>query len=295
MTPFTLDRDDLAFPPGLRDLSGLPWLRVRGALPPCRAIAIVGSRECSEEAERFAFDLAGKLVRAGLAVWSGGALGIDSAAHRGALAAGGATVVVLGGGIRRPFPPENEGLFDEVVDRGGAVVSRREDHAPANPGWFHARNAVIAAATEATIVIECGAKSGALSTAREARKLNRPLGCVPHAPWSAWGGGCLFALGKGARVVTCIADALRLLPLPPDVPEDRDVTSAIGPLFAMKAAVSVLTGLEQRVHAALDGVRHVDELCDLLGEPAKALVPVLVTLSLQGLVREETPGMYRRA
>ena len=110
--------------------------------------------------------------------WSGGALGIDAAAHRGALAAGAPTVVVIGSGVARPTPHEHESLFEQVIACGGALVSRLDDEAPARTPHYHARNAVLAAATRLTLVIECGLRSGALSTARHATTLGRPVAFV---------------------------------------------------------------------------------------------------------------------
>ncbi len=179
-----------------------PVLHLRGVLPRSAGIAVVGRREASEEARAFTRALVHELARAGLSIWSGGALGIDAAAHEAALEAGAPTVVVAGGGLARPYPPAHVPLFDRVLAHGGALLSHLPDLAPPTPPSFIARNRILAAVTGATLVVEAGLKSGARSTAAAARKLGRPLLVVPHPPWSEAGAGCAAELVRGARAIT---------------------------------------------------------------------------------------------
>ncbi|WP_438022373.1 DNA-processing protein DprA [Sorangium sp. So ce233] len=194
-----------------------PTLYLRGALPARPGIAIVGTRAASDEALRFTRELAAALGEAGYSIWSGGARGVDAAAHEGALEARAPTVVVCGGGHAHPYPREHAALFDRVVAAGGALLARVPDDTPPLPALFLQRNAVLAALTRATVVVEAGIESGARSAAAAARRLGRHLCVVPHAPWSPRGVGCALELVGGARPITRAADVIDVLggPAPP--------------------------------------------------------------------------------
>jgi DNA processing protein len=146
--------------------------------------------------------LAAELTEAGALVISGGALGIDSAAHRGALDAGGITVAVLAGGIDAPYPARNQPLFDEIVARGGALVTAEPPGTPPLRRLFVARNAVIAGLCDAVVVVEAEASSGSLHTARAAVRLGRLLCAAPGTP------GCEALLVQGAALVESAADLM---------------------------------------------------------------------------------------
>jgi len=152
-------------------------------------------------ARSIAADLAG----AGVLVVSGGAVGVDSAAHRGALDGGGATVAVLAGGLDNLYPGRNRPLFAEIVRRGGALVSMHPDGMAPHRGTFLARNRVIAGMADAVLVIDAQQASGSISTAAAARKLGRVVAAAPGSP----GGEMLLA--SGAALVESAADLLAAL------------------------------------------------------------------------------------
>jgi DNA processing protein len=166
---------------------------------PC--VAIVGARAASGIGMERAHLLARHFGARGVHIVSGGALGIDGAAHRGALADGGTTTVVLGSGVDVPYPKRHARLFQEVVARGGGLVSLLPDGSAPRPGTFPARNPLIAALADAVIVVEADIRSGSLSTAAAARKLGRIV--------AAWPGsrGCDRLLATGAGIVESVADA----------------------------------------------------------------------------------------
>lgn len=186
-------------------LEALGWnhtLRVRGVLAGAGpAVAIVGARAATTIGMKRAHAVAKHLAARGIHVVSGGALGIDGAAHRGALAGGGTTTVVLGSGLDVAYPDRHAPLFAEVLARGGALVSLLPDDAQPRRGTFLQRNPVIAALADAVLVIEADVRSGSLSTARAGRELGRVI--------AAWPGsrGCDRLLASGAGIIENELDA----------------------------------------------------------------------------------------
>ena len=304
-----------------------PSLYLRGALPTARGVAVVGTRRPTLEAVAFTQALVRDLAAEGLAIWSGGALGIDAVAHEAALLAGAPTVVVMGGGLDRPYPKEHVALFDRVVAAGGALLARVPDPSPPLPAGFLLRNALLAALCAVTVVIQAGFRSGARSTAAAARRLGRPLCVVPHTPWDEVGRGCALELALGARAITTAAEVLAAMdgappprPAPtPRRPRSRSARlpfgqenptiskgsprglpdSSEGPILSRPDAVSPplwLEGPEQAVFAALDGAaRHLDELCERCGQPPQVVTAALLMLTLQTVVVEGPAGFFRQA
>ncbi|HEY6556748.1 MAG TPA: DNA-processing protein DprA [Polyangiaceae bacterium] len=199
-------------PPRLLDLPSPPaTLFVRGELPRGASVSIVGTRHPSSAGRRYARTLARELAQEGVAVLSGGALGIDGAAHRGALDAGGITVVVAPSGWERPSPKEHRLLFRRAVQAGGAHVSLVPATAPAIPAHYFPRNAVLAALAHVVVVVEAPFRSGARNTARTARELGRPLFVCAAPPWHEAGHGCTLEVRLGARPLLSTRDILRHL------------------------------------------------------------------------------------
>lgn len=196
---------DAGYPQRVRVLGRAPVLHVRGQLREGRAAAIVGARAASQGAMDRAHALAKHLASRGIHIVSGGALGIDGAAHRGALAAGGATTVVLGCGVDVAYPSRHARMFEEIVERGGALVSMFPRGMQPRPGTFTRRNALIAALADAVIVVEADLQSGSLSTAAAARKQGRALAACPGSR------GCERLLATGAALVETPEDASELL------------------------------------------------------------------------------------
>jgi DNA processing protein len=173
-----------------------------------RSVAVVGSRAATSYGERVAFDLADGLAGAGICVVSGGAYGIDAAAHRGAVARDGRTLVVLAGGVDRAYPAGNARLLEAVVAAGGGLLSEVPPGSLPTKSRFLQRNRLIAAASRATVVVEAAWRSGAMSTAHHAARLLRPVGAVPGPVTSMASAGCHRLLRDGIAV--CVTDATEL-------------------------------------------------------------------------------------
>lgn len=186
-------------------LSAVGWdrtLHVRGTLTTTRpTVAIVGARAASVVAMERAHAVARHLAGRGIHVVSGGALGVDGAAHRGALAGGGTTTVVLGSGIDVLYPSRHARLFEQIVERGGALVSMFPVGTQPRGSTFPQRNKLIAALADAVLVIEADVHSGSLSTAHAAKELGRVI--------CAWPGsrGCERLLAQGAGILESGEDA----------------------------------------------------------------------------------------
>ena len=285
-----------ALPGRLADLEAPPErLFLRGELPRGPAVAIVGTRKPSEPYRRFAHRLAGELASAGIAVLSGGAEGIDTEAHRGALAAGGVTVVVAPAGFERPFPEQNAELFRRVVAAGGAYLSLPEPNSPATRGIFFARNACLVALAHLVVVVESPIRSGARNAAAHARRLGRPLFVVPAAPWHAKGRGCLAELRLGARVLLSVKDLLRAL-------RDQNLhavgptAQALGELRPQQESLNFTeTSPPETARAAVlkavrAGAGLGDEICVRTGLPAGRVSELVLTLRLEGVLVTDPSG-----
>jgi DNA processing protein len=225
------------YPERLREVyAPPPVLYVRGRLVPDeggRSVAVVGARAASAPGRALARTLSHDLAAAGATIVSGLARGIDTEAHRGALAAGGRTVAVLGSGLDRVYPPENEELA-AGVGRDGALVSEFALGTPPRPENFPRRNRVIAGWCRAVVVVEAGEKSGALSTARAALDEGRDVMAVPGHPTQPLAAGTNALLRDGATLVRSAADVAQEIGLVMPVTEGRariadDVLEAMRP------------------------------------------------------------------
>lgn len=302
--------EDREYPALLRQIPDPPpLLYVLGVIEPAGhdryPVAIVGSRSCTaygiEQAERFAGVLAGS----GLTVVSGGARGIDSAAHRGAMRAEGRTIAVLGCGLAHRYPPENGRLFDEIVAGRGALVSELPLDVAPQAENFPARNRIISGLSLGVVVIEAARGSGALITARQAAEdQGREVLAVPGRVDSPSSEGTHELLkAGGAALATSPGDVLSLLETPArhhfhGTHEARYADPAAGadaPLWADGAGdASVPVGaaaatagdpLMGRVLEALDRARSSDELAERLGVEPGALRAALTMLEIRGAVR----------
>lgn len=195
------------------------WWRGRSHLAAaCRTVSIVGSRSATQYGEYIAGEFAAGVAVAGFAVVSGGAYGIDAAAHRGALAVRGGTFAVLAGGVDVPYPRSNHALFERILDCGALVSEAPLGRAPLRH-HFLVRNRLIAAWGQATVVVEARVRSGALATASHAALLGRDVLAVPGSVTSAASAGCHQLIRDGAVLAASPLDVLELIDS--DLPRHR--------------------------------------------------------------------------
>lgn len=271
----TIGLFDPLYPARLRELASMPdTLRIRGRWPDLRrrAVAIVGTRGASPDGTAFARYLGGRLAALGVTVWSGGARGIDRAAHEGALDALGTTVLVTGAGIDFVYPPDAGDLFARVIV-DGAVISASPDDASPRAFSLLARNEVLAAMTDATVLVECPLKSGARSTSAAARRLGRPTFIAVQPPWSPFVPAVKEEQRLGAQTFSDVDTLVQALVPPPSLERP--------------------SGVATRVMAALKGgPLHPDSLCDALDLPPRTVAAALTELTLLGRVADAGAGRY---
>ena len=206
--------EDPSWPSKLNDLSASPiGLIVKGSIDVLHlpSLAIVGTRNPTNYGVRVAGDFASGFVDREWAIVSGGAYGIDAAAHRGALAAEGMTIAVLASGINVNYPAGHTNMFAEIADTG-ALISEVMPGVRAIPARFLTRNRLIAALSCATLVVEAAFRSGSIRTARDAAELLRPVMAVPGPISSPTSEGCHRLIGERvAEIVTSVADAVEFV------------------------------------------------------------------------------------
>ena len=276
---------DADYPPLLRDIHDPPAtlhvLGDAGALTRPQ-VAIVGSRRASAAGQRLARELAAELVAAGLAVCSGLARGIDGAAHRGALDAGGSTVAVMATGIDDVYPPRHQPLAAALQATGCLVTEFPRGTSPL-PHNFPRRNRIISGLSLGVVVVEAAPRSGSLITARCALEQGREVFALPWSPLHGAGRGCLQLLRDGAKMVETVQDVLdELGPLyrrhrECAVPADTPELDAAGWLLELFAAEAV----------------DVDSLVRACERPVAEVLSALSALELAGRV-ERVPGGYTR-
>jgi DNA processing protein len=278
------------YPPGLRELHNPPivlyvWGTVTNA--DWRAIGVVGSRKTSHYGTECAKKLSYQLAYSRLTVVSGLARGIDTAAHQGALAANGRTIAVIGSGLMDLYPPENAGLAEKIVT-SGAVISEFPMTFPPSPQTFPYRNRIVAGWGKGLLVVEAGAKSGALITAEQAVEAGRLVYAVPGPIDRPTSFGSNRLIQQGAKLIMSAGDILD--DLGSLFPEPRKSAPATGP-----AAPRALSPEENAILDALGSETLAPEqIAELSGLPLPKVAGSLLGMELKRLVRQLPGRQFRR-
>lgn len=275
------------WPVGLNDLGAHApiALWVRGSLTAMLAldhsIALVGARAATGYGEHVTMESSAGLVDRGYAIVSGAAYGIDGMAHRAALASRGTTVAFLAGGVDRFYPSGHDALLNRIVE-AGAVASEVPCGVPPTKWRFLQRNRLIAAASQATVVLEAGWRSGSLNTAGHAGSLGRPLGAVPGPVTSAASAGCHRLIREFSAV--CVTNADEMAELAP-----------LEPAALRQAQISEHHSDESRLADALSArsPRDATDIARRAGLSVGTVQSLLGTLELDGRVRENERGWLR--
>lgn len=291
--------NDAAYPQSLQNLSDKPLvLYVKGELPQANyALAIVGSRRCTEYGVRAADYFAKAMTREGIPIISGGAKGIDTAAHEACLQAGGVTVAVLGCGLDIAYPPENAKLFARIAERG-ALVSEYPPGVPPIAANFPARNRIIVGLSQAVLVAEAGKRSGAVITANIAADEGREVYCVPGNIFDGSSIGCHELIRTGAKLVD----------MPQDILDDkrswqqamnRRITQPsifdCAPQEPKPVPAPVTTELGAKLLALLQaGALSLEKLTEQSGAAFAAVSMELLDLQAAGLVAADQAQRYYR-
>jgi DNA processing protein len=245
-----------------------------GELPEGPTVAIVGTRSPSEAGAESARRLARELAERGVVIVSGGALGIDSEAHQGALEAGGKTIVFAPAWLHHAYPKENEELFARVLDAGGGYLCLAQEKAAARPAQFFRRNEALVAYSRLLVVGECGFKSGTQNSVKHARRLKKPIGVLPSRFGEEAGLGSNALLNEGADAVLSTDWLLRRLGLSRARPARKRPEDPVA-------------------RALFLGARTVDEICEATGLAAPLVQHRILLLTLEGRVAEDERGLLR--
>ena len=265
-----------------------PFLLLRGELreEDAFALAIVGARHATPYGLAIAERLASELAARGVTIVSGFARGIDTAAHRGAIAAGGRTIAVLGAGVDVVYPPENRKFVRNVLERG-ALVSQFPMGTPALPGHFPVRNRTIAGLTLGTLVVEAGERSGALITAGHAGEAGREVFAVPGPVTSEMSRGTNRLIQDGAKLVQGWEDIVAELP--------EAWRRCLKPAPVAAAPTPALEADEgQLLELVGNEPVHIDGLIGRSGVPSGKTAALLLALELKGRVRQLPGQRYMR-
>ena len=324
--PLALKHEEVKGPPLVLFVAGRLPDALASPLSELRSCAIVGTRRASRFALELASDIASALAHHGVLVVSGLALGVDGAAHEGALAGAGAaglaagsaadgqgaaaTVAVLGGGHRRLHPAQHHDLALRIVDQGGAVVSEWPPHASPAPHNFLRRNRIIAALARCTVIIEAGRRSGALNTASHAQEQGRDVMAVPGRPNDPRYAGTLALLHDGAGMVLDASDVLHQFGIAAERPEPGSPASGGRNRVPWTSPLPVSeeddrAALVRRVLAGEDEV-SLDGLIAAVtragadapspagsGDVTASLTSLLTLMELAGEVERTDSGRYR--
>jgi DNA processing protein len=285
------------YPSSLANIPDPPYLLyLRGSLTAAdaNAVALVGSRSCTDYGRRVAARLAAGLVRAGVTVVSGLARGIDGAAHRAALEAGGRTLAVLAGGLSRIYPPEHADLAREIEASGAVLTESKMEQEPL-AGLFPVRNRIISGLSKVIVLIEAAEKSGALITASHAADQGRTVLAVPGSVEASSSGGTNELIRKGAVLCRGVEDILEELHgVSAMAVAERKAASAPAAPPPPSVPPQGLDDNQRRIWETLTEACHLDQLVQRLGLAVPQVSGALMMMEMKKVVRRLPGNRYER-
>jgi len=282
-----LDED---YPPLLRQIenpSAVLYIRGEPRIDTTRTLAIVGTRRSSRYGRMMASSLAQGLAALGLTIVSGLAIGIDTAAHKGALE-NGCTIAVLGSGLAHIYPASNTRLATQICEQGGSLVSEYPLTMPPSKWTFPQRNRIISGLSRGVIVVEAPQRSGALITARLAMEQGREVFAVPGNATSTASTGTNALIKDGAKLVTCVDDVVSEFP---------DLATLTEPSTKTQQQRETNLSPEERRVYDLIGLEplHIDDIISRVGISPTQAAQILLMLQLQGLIEQIEGRRYIRS
>ena len=276
------------YPEKLQEIPGRPYaLYVKGRLPSGqrRKAAIIGARRCTPYGEKYAVDFAHALAGHGVEIISGMARGVDGMGHRGALLAGGKTFAVLGCGADICYPREHIGLYVDILEQGGGILSEQPPGTPPLPQNFPARNRIISGLSDVVLVMEAGRKSGSLITVDMALEQGRDVYALPGPVNSAQSDGCNRLIRQGAGVLLSPEELLK------EWGAEEKKSLCDGKMEVKKE--KMLETAEKLVYSCLGLYpKNVDQVVRETKLGIKEVLELLVSLELQGYIREISKNYY---
>lgn len=248
-----------------------------------KIVAIVGARNCTPYGRQMAYDFARTLAAHGVVIVSGMAMGIDSAAHEGALCEGGNTIAVLGNGADICYPKICRNLYEQIKQEA-LVISEYPPGTTPLPGYFPMRNRLISGLSDLTLIIEAREKSGSLITADFALEQGKEVFALPGRITDTLSRGCNRLIKQGAGIATEVEDILQILEILPDFTA-----------YDLKKTKIRLAKEEKMVYSCIDfEPKDMNVILEQVPLPAAKIMQILVNLELQGLIEEQMPGQYSR-
>lgn len=287
----TLEYKDLCFPEKLRNIEKPPkriYVMGNKELLNEKAIAVVGSRDCTESGKENAYKFGKQIAGQDIVVVSGMAKGIDTAAHWGCIENGGKTIAVLGAGFNHIFPKENKELFYKILETGGTVITEYAPNINIKSEQFRQRNRIVSALSMGVLVIEAEHRSGTTITAGFARQQEKPIFCIPNSLDNPKGIGTNELLKKDAILVTSIEDILYTLNL------EKIKQVSIEELQENKLKIKKEVKEEyQAIYNVLsEKPIHINDICKKLNINIQEISSTLLLMEMEGLIRNVTGNQY---
>lgn len=248
-----------------------------------KSIAIIGSRVCTDEGAKIAEKFAKTLSKNGICIVSGMARGIDTAAHIGALKAGGKTIAVLGGGFKHIFPKQNEKLFLSIIENGGAVVCEYDEDTKPEAKRFVERNRIVSGLSMGVLIIEAKHRSGTSITASFAKSQGRTIFCIPHSLEQKEGIGTNRQIKNGAKLITTPEEIIQELNIKVEKSKEEKET-----------VIEITNVLEEYLPVykyITENPINIDEICKKTKLEISKVNYILTMLELEGHI-EQLPGKF---
>lgn len=259
------------------------------------SIAIVGSREYSEYGKQYAFKFAKELGNCNICVVSGMAKGIDTFAHMGAIGTLGNTIAVLGAGFNNIYPEENLELFNNILQKGGCIISEYEPNTQVKLSNFPKRNRIISGISLATLVIEAKHRSGSSVTAKNALKQNKKVFCIPRNLGEKHGVGTNYLLKNGAKLITNVDDIL----------EELNINKISNNKISIEQVNKILEGCKQnnkkqndipeeyrQIYKILKQPLNINDIAKKMNISIQKTSEILTIMEIEGYVKKQKSSEY---